>query len=122
MLPQGDKIPHSDPYMTRRTFLSTAAAATPLMTAASGTAAPPKSAMGIATTSFPYARYREPIGFLDHCHALGAAGVQMQLPSEAADLKKVRAHAEQLGMYIEGMAPMPKSNDTAAFEAALKHA
>jgi 3-oxoisoapionate decarboxylase len=109
--------------MTRRTFLSSAAAATPLLTATGGFAAPPKSAMGIATTSFmTYGKYREPLSFLDRCHALGAAGVQVLLPSDAAELKKIRARAEELGMYIEGMAPMPKSNDTAAFEAALKNA
>src|SRR5207248_2108726 len=28
----------------------------------------------------------------------------------------------QLGMYVEGMAPMPKSNDTSAFEKALENA
>jgi 3-oxoisoapionate decarboxylase len=109
--------------MTRRTFLSTATAAAPLLTSIPGVAAPPKSAMGIATTSYlTYARYREPLSFLDRCHALGAAGVQVQLPSDAEAIRKIRARAEELGMYIEGMAPMPKSNDTAAFEAALKSA
>ena len=108
--------------MTRRTFI-TAAAAAPLLTSTELFAAPPKSGMGIATTCYlTYARYREPLSFLDHCHALGAAGVQVQLPSDTAALKKIRAHAEELGMFLEAMAPMPKSNDTAAFEDALKNA
>jgi sugar phosphate isomerase/epimerase len=85
--------------------------------------APPKSAMGIATTSYmTYARYRDPIGFIDHCHELGAAGVQMQLPSDTASLRRIRAHAEELGMFVEAMAPLPKSNDTSTFEEALKGA
>ncbi|MES1260265.1 MAG: TIM barrel protein [Acidobacteriota bacterium] len=105
--------------MTRRTFVSAAAAAA----GSTLLAAPPKSRMGIATTCYlTYARYREPLAFLDHCHALGAAGVQIQLPSDAAILKKVRARSEELGMYVEAMAPMPKSNDTSAFEEALKNA
>jgi sugar phosphate isomerase/epimerase len=110
--------------MTRRTLISSgigmAAAA-----ALDGNvfAAPPKSSLGIATTSFmTFGRYREPIAFLERCHDLGAAGVQVQLPNDPADLRKIRARAEELGMFIEGMAPMPKSNDTAAFEEALKSA
>lgn len=114
-------------FMTRRTFLSTAvttaAAAAPLLNSSAAFAAPPKSAMGIATTSFStFSKLREPIAFLEHCHALGAAGVQMQLPADAASLKKIRARAEELGMYVEAMAAFPKSNDTAAFEGALKAA
>ncbi|HZL56266.1 MAG TPA: sugar phosphate isomerase/epimerase family protein [Bryobacteraceae bacterium] len=86
-------------------------------------AAPPKSALGIATTSYmTYARFREPIAFMDYCKALGAAGIQIQLPADPTELRKIRAHAEELGMFLEAMAPMPKSNDTAAFEAALKNA
>jgi sugar phosphate isomerase/epimerase len=107
--------------MTRRTLISASAATA---AAALGTklfAAPPRSAMGIATTSFmTYARYRDPIAFMDHCHDLGAAGVQMQLPRDPAVLKRIRARAEELGLYVEGMAAMPKSNDTSAFEEALK--
>ena len=110
--------------MTRRTLISgglgIAVAATLDKKLA---AAPPKSAMGIATTSFmTFARYRDPIPFMDRCHELGAAGVQIQLPADSAALRQIRAHAEQQGMFVEAMAPMPKSNDTSAFEEALKNA
>src|SRR5271163_78014 len=110
--------------MTRRTLISgglgiAVAAALDKKLAA----APPKSAMGIATTSYmTFARYREPLPFMDRCHELGAAGVQIQLPADSAALRQIRAHAEQLGMFVEAMAPMPKSNDTSAFEEALKNA
>jgi 3-oxoisoapionate decarboxylase len=112
--------------MTRRTFLSTGIS-TGVTTAAAWhldnvlSAAPPRTAMGIATTSYlTFARYRDPLAFLDHCHALGAGGVQMQLPSDASALGGMRVRAEELGMYVEAMVPMPKSGDTAAFEASLK--
>jgi sugar phosphate isomerase/epimerase len=86
-------------------------------------AAPPKSTMGIATTSYmTFARYRDPIPFMDRCHDLGAAGIQIQLPADLASLHKIRQHAGELGMFVEAMAPMPKSNDTSAFEEALKNA
>jgi sugar phosphate isomerase/epimerase len=110
--------------MTRRTFVSTGltmAAASHLDNALF--AAPPRTGMGVATTSYmTFTRYRDPVAFLDHCHDLGAGGVQMQLPSDAAALRKIRARAEELGMYLEAMAPMPKSSDTTAFEATLKTA
>ncbi|HVW83559.1 MAG TPA: TIM barrel protein [Bryobacteraceae bacterium] len=110
--------------MTRRTLLSagaTAAAAAALDRRLF--AAPPKTSMGIATTSWmTYARHTEPLALLDRCRDLGAGGVQMQLPSDPAMLKKIRARAEELGLYVEAMAPFPKSNDTSAFEASLKGA
>jgi sugar phosphate isomerase/epimerase len=109
--------------MTRRTLISGVGVAAAASLGRKLAGAPPKSGMGIATTSYlTYARYRDPIAFLDHCHGLGAAGVQMQLPSDTAALRKIRAHAEELGMYVEAMAPMPKSNDTSAFDEALKGA
>lgn len=84
---------------------------------------PPKTSVGIATTSYmTFMRYRDMIAFMDHCHELGAGGVQMQLPNDPAVVKRIRARAEELGMYIEAMAPMPKSNDTAAFEQSLRTA
>ncbi len=105
--------------MTRRTFVSAAVSAA----GSSLLAAPPKSKMGLATTSFmTYAKYREPLDFLERCHALGATGVQVQLPPDAATLKKVRARSEELGMYVEAMATFPKSNDTSEFEQTLKNA
>jgi sugar phosphate isomerase/epimerase len=92
--------------MTRRNFLFTAAAA------ASAFAAPGRNRLGIATTSYmTVRRFRDTYEFLEHCNTLGAAGIQSALTStEPEYLKKVRTRAEQLGMYIEVMAPMPKQD------------
>jgi sugar phosphate isomerase/epimerase len=107
--------------MNRRNFLATAAAAAPLAAASKVFAAPPRSKMGLATTCYmTYTRIRDPIEFMDRANSLGAGGVQMMLPNDAAAARKIRAHAEQLGLYVEAMAPMPKSNDTSAFENALR--
>ena len=107
--------------MDRRQFLTLAG------TALAGTAedtvyaAQPKSQMGLATTCYmTYWRPQDPLAFLERCHELGAAGVQLQLPSDADGVRKLRAKAEQYGMFIEAMAPMPRANDQAAFETALK--
>src|SRR5947209_17982587 len=76
--------------------------------------------MGIATTSFMMAwRPKDTYEFLEHCHALGAAGIQAPING---DLQKIRARAEKLGMYIEGMIALPHNRDTAAFERELQSA
>lgn len=105
--------------MNRRQFLATGPLILPLMADQSAPGAP-QSKMGIATTSYMGVwRPKDTYEFLEHCHALGAAGIQAPLHG---DLEKVRARAEALGMYIEGWAPMPKGADTSAFEEAVKDA
>ena len=79
--------------MTRRSFLATPALAA---------MAAPASRMAVASTCYLTVRKpRETLEFLDHCHALGAAGMQMGLSStEPEYLKKLRARAEQYGMWL----------------------
>lgn len=95
------------------------------------------SPMGIASTSFmgaqipgspsragvtqgmPQLRARDAFAFLEKCHALGAGGVQTSLNG---DLKKLRARAEQLGMYLEGMVVIPRNGDMSALEKGLADA
>jgi sugar phosphate isomerase/epimerase len=98
--------------MNRRTFLGAAAAA------GAHAAAPPRSRMGLATTSFMTARRpRETFDFLEYAHSLGAGGIQASLSSlEPAYLKKLRDRAAQLDLYIEVMAGLPKGGDASAFE------
>ena len=61
--------------------------------------------------------------FLEYCHSLGAGGIQASLASlDPTYLKKLRARAEQLGMYIEVMAELPKQDDTSAFERTVRAA
>ncbi len=106
--------------MIRRDFLRSSlmtAAALPL--AAERSSDGPKK-MGIATTSYMIAwRPKDTYEFLEHCHSLGAAGVQCAING---DLPKIRKRADDLGMYIEAMVPMPKASDTAAFEKAIEDA
>jgi 3-oxoisoapionate decarboxylase len=76
--------------------------------------------MGIATTSFMIAwKPKDTYEFLEHCHALGAAGIQAPING---DLQKIRARAEKLGMYIEAMVELPHNGDTVAFDRELQNA
>ena len=76
--------------------------------------------MGIAWTSYmTAAKPKDALEFLMRCHALGAAGIQAPL---RGDLRQLRAQAEQLGMYIEGMVQLPKNAETSAFEKDIQDA
>ncbi len=103
--------------MTRRELLiGAAAAATPVF-------AVPRTTMGIATTSLMTARrMHDTYEFLEYCHTLGAGGIQASLASlDAAYLKKLRARAGELGMYIEVMIELPKE-DASGFERGVQAA
>ncbi|MBZ5595345.1 MAG: sugar phosphate isomerase/epimerase [Acidobacteriia bacterium] len=104
--------------MTRRQLLlGAAAAATPAFGS-------PSTGMGIATTSLMTARRpHDTYDFLEYCHSLGAGGIQASFASlDPEYLKKLRARAEQLGMYIEVMAELPKRDDAGAFEDTIRAA
>lgn len=109
--------------MTRRTFLHTTSASLAMgaFSYAAGKAeSVPASKMGIATTSYMTVwKPKDTYEFLEHCHALGAAGIQASING---DLQKIRARAEQAGMYIEAMVSLPKSDDLSAFEHSLQNA
>jgi len=93
-----------------------------LLLGAAAVAAPafgvPRTGMGVASTSFMTARRpQDTYEFLEHCHSLGAGGVQASLSSvEPRYLEKLRDRAEQLGMYIEVMAELPKASEAEGFE------
>jgi 3-oxoisoapionate decarboxylase len=59
--------------------------------------------------------------FLEHAHGIGAAGVQVAIkPEEQPRAGRIRARAEELGMWFEGNVVLPKSDgDVGAFEAHL---
>src|SRR5262249_32266930 len=123
--------------ITRRDFIATSGAplvatalSQPLFATWSGVAAP-QSKMGIASTSFSGAEIgsgpppqgaanrrcaRDAYEYLEKCYALGAGGIQTQLNG---DLSKLRARAEQLGMYIEGMVAIPRNGDMGQLERGL---
>jgi 3-oxoisoapionate decarboxylase len=112
--------------MTRRTFLGNARrAALPLAAAVipvfrSAGAPSPPIAMGVASTSYlSFLKPRDAYEFLEHCHALGAGGMQAAINGDPV---RIRKRADELGMYVEAMVPLPKSGDTAEFEQQLKNA
>jgi sugar phosphate isomerase/epimerase len=99
--------------MTRRMFLAGAAAAL--------RAAAPRTKMGIASTCYMTVwKPKNAREFLEHAIDLGAGGIQASLDSRDPDaLKQLRGRAEESGLYIEAMAPMPRPRDSAAFAAAV---
>lgn len=102
--------------MTRRNWLSA-------ITAAALHGAPARTTMGVATTSYLTAwKPKDTLEFLEHCHQLGAGGIQASLSSvDPGYLRQLRTRAEHYGMYLETMAPLPKQ-DSAQFEAAVRGA
>ncbi len=97
--------------MNRRMFLFTAAAAGTLSAA-------PRSKMGIAVTCYmSFGHPKDTYEFLEHANDLGAGGIQMPLTSKEPDYaRKLRARAEQLGMYFEAIGSLPKKDNPGAFE------
>ena len=81
--------------MTRRSFLLTPALAAPFAHAA------PTGKMAVASTCYlTVRRPKDTLEFLDHCHSLGAAGMQMGVAStEPEYLKKLRSRVEQLASH-----------------------
>jgi sugar phosphate isomerase/epimerase len=76
--------------------------------------------IGVAATSYlPVWQTLDTYEFLEHCHGIGAAGIHAVINGDPA---RIRARAEQLGMYIEAMVPLPQHVDTAAFENSLRSA
>lgn len=59
------------------------------------------------------------IEFLEKCHVYGAGGIQASL---SGDLQKLRARADELGMYVEGMVSIPRNGDMSALEKGLENA
>jgi sugar phosphate isomerase/epimerase len=107
--------------MTRRDLLHGSAAALLYSSRALAAESAPRCKLGIATTSYmTVLRPRSTYEFLEHCHQLGAAGIQSQING---DLPKLRARAGELDMFIEGMVSLPKGGgNTEAFEKSLQDA
>lgn len=66
----------------------------------------------------------EPLRFLEHCHELGAGGIQVPLGArDAAEMRRLRERAEQLDMFVEGIASPPRDEtDVERFEAEIRAA
>jgi sugar phosphate isomerase/epimerase len=76
--------------------------------------------LGIAVTSYMITwRPTDTLEFLEHCHSIGAAGIQVELNG---DLRTLRDRAERYGMYIEAFLPLLEGCDSGEFEQKLKDA
>lgn len=71
-----------------------------------------------------YPGFFNAIDLLDHCHELGAAGVQAVVRNWTPDFTgKVRARLDKTGMYLEGSVSLPKTADEKSrFEQDVKSA
>jgi len=69
-------------------------------------------------------RLSDPLGFLDHCHEVGAGGFQMNIGvRDKAYIQKLRRQALSSGMFIEGSAGLPRdSSKVENFEAVVRTA
>jgi len=76
---------------------------------------PKKTQLGIDDFSYNIrlraeGQLRDPLNLLDHCHKVGAGGVQMNIGlRDEAYTRKLRRNAEEYGMFIEGSASLPRS-------------
>lgn len=67
------------------------------------------------TQSDKYSAFTNAIELLNHCHEIGAGGIQVMIRDWSKDFaKKVRDRREQFGMYLEGSIAMPFTRDEVA--------
>jgi 3-oxoisoapionate decarboxylase len=77
--------------------------------------------MGVVIHSYGARRFGDAAAFLEHCASIGAAGVQTNLGNRPADSPALRDKAAKHGMYLEGIAGLPRdSNDVARFATQLQ--
>ncbi|MGE3822524.1 MAG: sugar phosphate isomerase/epimerase family protein, partial [Isosphaeraceae bacterium] len=82
--------------------------------------------MGIVIHSYGIRRFPDPLAFLRHCRALGAAGAQTSLGApDDRSLEAIRAYAEENGLYLESTIGLPREREdlprfTAEIEAARR--
>jgi len=71
-----------------------------------------------------YPGFQNAVELVEHCHAIGAGGVQTVVKDWHIDFaKKVREKCEKLDMYLEGSIGLPnKAEDIATFENEVKNA
>lgn len=71
-----------------------------------------------STESKAYAGFENALDLLDHCHQLGAGGLQVGVRNWTADFAgKVRTRREKMDLYLEGQIALPKlEEDISRFE------
>jgi sugar phosphate isomerase/epimerase len=76
--------------------------------------------LGVATYSYLTGwRPNDALEFLEHCHKIGAGGIQAPINGDPA---VIRERADEHGMWVEAMVTLPNGDETAAFEQDLKNA
>lgn len=70
------------------------------------------------TPSAQYPGFVNALDLLEHCHQIGAGGVQVVVNGWSTDFaRQVRERGDKLGMYLEGSVGVPKTaDDVARFE------
>ena len=74
------------------------------------------------TESKKYPGFKDAVEMMEHCHGIGAGGVQVVVKDWTTDFaKKVRSKRDKLGLYVEGSIGVPnKPEDVPAFEQQVK--
>ena len=119
----------SDQRFDRRQFLQKASAATLALSFPFAPSPFKETRMGVVVHSYwsrwnskveskKYPGFSNAIDLLEHCHELGAGGLQVGVSNWTTDFaKKVRDRREKLGLYLEGSISLPgKKEDVSRFE------
>jgi sugar phosphate isomerase/epimerase len=121
--------------MHRRDFLRTSATAALTLPLADWARLAPAQPLGVVVHSYAsrwqsklesraYPGFAHALDLLEHCHELGAAGVQVGVSGWSADFaRQVRDRRERLGLYLEGSIGLPlKPEEVPRFEAEVRQA
>jgi sugar phosphate isomerase/epimerase len=114
--------------LNRREMLAACAAAVPALAGLPARAEPPaegkRQRLGVVAYSYNFRRFAEPLEFVEHCHQLGAGGVQVGVGGhDRAYAARLRAKVEAYGMYLEGVVRLPKDRgDVDRFAAEVRTA
>lgn len=112
---------------SRRDFLVAACSVVATSQLADAAVIPTKSALGLLIYSYGIRAkaepgFGDPLKFLDFAASRGVAGVQLPLGVRTqAEAKTLRAAAEKLGLYLEGIVspPKPEATDQDRFAAEI---
>lgn len=121
--------------MKRRTFLQESALGLMALSTPQLPSFLNETSMGVVVHSYAsrwnpkveskkYPGFQNAIDLIEHCHQIGAGGVQVVVKDWTLDFaKKVRERREQVGLYLEGSIGLPRTAaDVASFEAEVKSA
>jgi sugar phosphate isomerase/epimerase len=123
--------------LSRRDMLAACAAAVPALAGLPSRAEPPadrRRRLGVVAYSYSVRLaadraagtpgLADPLAFVEHCHQLGAGGVQLGIGERDREyVARLRAKLEEHGMYLEGSIRLPKDRaDVERFAAEVRTA